>query len=75
MGETNSGFSDDFMNSLVPSGENDQHDQYDSKVSDETIQFETCVGEGCHEKKIVVGSEGFGSVGLLTYCGDCFLIN
>ena len=35
-------------------------------------KLETCVEKGCHEKKFIAGSEGSGSIGLLTYCSDCY---
>ncbi len=70
--ETNS-FSSAFMEFLNPRSE----DEDDSKVSNEngnleTTRLESCVGEWCNEKKFVVGSIGTGSVGLFTYCADCY---
>ena len=34
--------------------------------------MESCIGVGCNEKQFVVGSVGTGSVGLFTYCADCY---
>ena len=38
----------------------------------ETTRLESCIGVGCNEKQFVVGSVGIGSVGLFTYCADCY---
>jgi hypothetical protein len=70
--ETND-FSSTFREFLNP-GSNDEDA---SKASNENGKFETarmesCVGEGCNEKQFVVGSIGTGSVGLFTYCADCY---
>ena len=36
-------------------------------------KMEICIGEKCNEKRFLVGSNGSGSIGLLTYCSDCYL--
>ena len=38
----------------------------------EDVIYEICVGEGCNESKFVVGSDGSGNIGNLTYCPDCY---
>ena len=52
--------------------EDDDSNELNENGNLETTRLESCIGVGCNEKQFVVGSVGIGSVGLFTYCADCY---
>ena len=53
-----------------PRSEDEDDDSNENNNLEQPI--ESCIGVGCNEKQFVVGSVGTGSVGLFTYCADCY---